>query len=66
MGFLRYFDWSDSCRNGAYSIDETIEKISMDTPIKVSLAVCLAGVIVAIITGVLIPLKHLKSRRIFK
>jgi len=62
LGFVRYYDWNDKCRNGPYSIDEAIEKIGLDTPLRISLAVFLTASIIVIITGIIMPVRHLKRR----
>jgi hypothetical protein len=62
IGFVRYFDWNNDCRNGAYSMEELKDKLDLNTPVKTSWMMFAATLFSVLITGVFWPIKYLKRR----
>jgi len=59
---VRYFQWDDLCRNGPYSLDEVSWKIKLNTLLTISWIMFGVTMISILVTGVVIPVKHLKRR----
>jgi hypothetical protein len=62
IGFVRYFDWNNDCRNGAYSLDEVASKMKLSTPVKAAWMMFACTLFSVLITGVIWPVKYLKRR----
>ena len=62
LGFVRYFQWDDLCRNGYYSMNEAAYKIQLHTILDIAWVMFGVTLLSIVITGIVIPVRHLKKR----
>jgi len=62
LGFVRYFQWDDLCRNGIYSMSEAAYKIGLHTILDIAWVMFGVTLLSIVVTGIIIPIRHLKNR----
>lgn len=62
LGFERYFQWADLCRNGPFSLKEAEKKVQLITMYQISWISLIVIAISVAVSGVVIPVLHLKKR----
>lgn len=62
LGFVRYFEWDDLCRNGPYSLRQVEKKIGLNTVLKTAWVAFGVTMISILITGIILPVRHLKLK----
>lgn len=62
LGFVRYFSWADSCRNGPYSISFVQDKLSLYAARNMAYIVLALTLFSVGFTGLIIPIRRLRNR----
>lgn len=62
LGYERYFQWDDLCRNGPFSLTEAEKKIQLTTLEQIAWIAFGVTVLSIVVTGILLPVSHLKDR----
>lgn len=62
LGFVRYFSWADSCRNGPYSISFVQDKLTLNAARNMGWIVLAVTLFSVGFSGIILPIRRLRNR----